>query len=120
MNTPFLGLRTVIYRVTDIEAARRWYAAAFETEPYFEQPFYVGFNIGGFELGLQPDAAVPGDNVLTYWGTEDVSAQYKKLVELGAQPHEAPENVGGEIVVATVKDPWGNIIGLIYNPEFGK
>ena len=50
-----LGLRTAIYRVSDINAARKWYAIVFETQPYFDQPFYVGFEIGGFELGLQPE-----------------------------------------------------------------
>ena len=52
-----LGLRTVCYPVSDLTAATAWYAAAFETQPYFKEPFYVGFNIGGFELGLIPDGA---------------------------------------------------------------
>jgi len=50
-----LGLRTAIYKVGDIDKAKDWYAKAFSTEPYFDEPFYVGFNIGGYELGLQPE-----------------------------------------------------------------
>jgi len=42
-----LGLRTTIYKVADITAAKKWYAAAFQTAPYFDEPFYVGFNIAG-------------------------------------------------------------------------
>ena len=57
-------------------------------------------------------------NVQTYWGVNDVEASYTRLLGLGATEHHGPENVGGEIIVATVKDPWDNIIGLIYNPEF--
>lgn len=113
-----LGLRTVIYRVADMEAAKAWYTKAFETEPYFDEPFYIGFNIGGYELGLQPDESLLGDNVVTYWGVEDIQATYEKLLGLGAISVEEPTNVGGELMVATVKDPFGNCIGIIYNPYF--
>jgi predicted enzyme related to lactoylglutathione lyase len=116
-----LGLRTTIYKVNDIIKAKAWYTQAFNTAPYFDEPLYVGFNIIGYELGLQPDET-PAENkvetVVAYWGVEDVNAEYKKLLTLGAMANEAPQNVGGEIVVATVKDPWNNVIGLIYNPDF--
>ena len=66
----FQGLRTVIYHAPDLAQARAWYAAAFDTDPYFDQPFYVGFQIGGFELGLDPDvsAVTVGNNAVAYWG----------------------------------------------------
>jgi predicted enzyme related to lactoylglutathione lyase len=118
MKTSILGLRTVGYKVNDLFKAKEWYTKAFGIQPYFDEPFYVGFNIGGYELGLQPDDATRGDNVVTYWGVEDIQAEYERFLGLGATTHEAPQNVGGEIMVASVKDPWGNIIGLIYNPEF--
>ena len=121
MEAPMLGLRTVIYKVADIEAAKGWYNQAFQSTPYFDEPFYVGYNIGGYELGLQPEeenAGKKGGNVSVYWGVKDVQAAYERLLELGATGYEKPENVGGPIIVATVKDPWGNLIGLIYNPEF--
>lgn len=118
MKSPILGLRTVGYKVSDITKAKKWYAEAFKTQPYFDEPFYVGFNIGGYELGLQPDESVKGDNIALYWGVEDIQAEYDRFLSLGAIAHEAPQNVGGEIMVASVRDPWNNIIGLIYNPEF--
>ena len=121
MKTSILGLRTTIYKVADIPAATKWYSDAFSNKPYFDEPFYVGFNIGGYELGLQPEEEVAdskAESVLTYWGVEDIEAEYQRFLSLGAVPHNEPENVGGEIMVASVKDPWGNIIGLIYNPEF--
>jgi lactoylglutathione lyase len=118
MVSGILGLRTVGYKVSDITQAKEWYTKAFNTEPYFDEPFYVGFNIAGYELGLQPDDSVKGDNVVTYWGVKDINTEYNRLLSLGAHEHEAPQNVGGEIMVAAVKDPWDNIIGLIYNPEF--
>lgn len=113
-----LGLRTTVYRVEDLEAAKKWYSKAFKTKPYFDEPFYVGFNIGGYELGLQPDKSKKGDSVISYWGVEDIQGEYSRLIELGAAEHEKPMNVGGELMVCSIKDPWGNIIGLIYNPYF--
>ena len=116
-----LGLRTTIYKVGDIDKARNWYAQAFGIPAYFDEPFYVGFNIGGYELGLQPEenpTTNKPESVVAYWGVEDIHASYTKLLELVATENEAPFNVGGELMTATVKDPWGNCIGIIYNPLF--
>jgi len=121
MKSSFLGLRTVGYKVGDLDKAKQWYSEVFEVAPYFDEPFYVGFNIGGYELGLQPsdgDANDKDESVLLYWGVQNIGESYNQLINLGATAHQAPQNVGGEIEVATVKDPWGNIIGIIYNPEF--
>lgn len=116
-----LGLRTTIYKVGDLKAATKWYTQVFQTDPYFDEPFYVGFNIAGYELGLQPEAhptTNKPDSVLSYWGVEDIEAEYQRFLAAGATSHEAPTSVGGPLMVAKVKDPWGNIIGLIYNPTF--
>src|SRR5690554_876649 len=113
-----LGLRTTIYRVSNLSEAKTWYAKAFKAEPYFDEPFYIGFNIQGYELGLQPDDSVKGDNVLSYWGVEDIQETYQHLLDLGATKHEEPTHVGGELMAASVYDPWNNIIGIIYNPYF--
>lgn len=116
-----LGLRTTIYKVPDLEIAKKWYTQAFKQDPYFDEAFYVGFNIGGFELGLQPSqnsAYKNSDNVICYWGVEDIKKEFERLIELGGLVHEQPTNVGGELMVASLFDPWGNVIGLIYNPDF--
>ncbi|MEM7487231.1 MAG: VOC family protein [Bacteroidota bacterium] len=115
------GLRTTIYKVNDIYSAKEWYSKAFNTTPYFDEPFYVGFNIGGYELGLQPESIPPKEktkNVISYWGTDNIQETYSFLLSIGAKDNEAPSNVGGDIMTASVIDLWGNIIGLIYNPEF--
>jgi len=117
----FLGLRTTIYKVGDITKAKKWYSKAFGIEPYFDQPFYVGFNVGGFELGLQPEEQPiknKTENVVTYWGVNNINDTYKKLIDMGAIENEKPYSVGGKVMTATLKDPFGNIIGIIYNPEF--
>jgi len=115
-----LGLRTTAYKVSDLSKAKAWYTKAFGVEPYFDEPFYVGFNIQGYELGLLPEEGVTkkGDNVMSYWGVNDIQKAYKHLMDLGATTHEEPTNVGGELMVASVLDPWQNVIGIIYNPYF--
>ncbi len=121
MENNILGLRTTIYHVGDINAAKNWYAKVFEIQPYFDQPFYVGFNIAGYELGLQPEensVTDKAESVVAYWGVKNVGEQFNRFIASGAIAHENPQDVGGGIVVASVKDPWGNIIGLIYNPHF--
>lgn len=121
MATKFLGLRTAIYKVDDLKKAITWYSKAFQVEPYFNEPFYVGFNIAGYELGLMPDKTPSSkkmDGVNTYWGVDNVQEEYDRFLSMGATDHEKPHNVGGELVVGAVKDPWGNVIGLIYNPDF--
>ena len=114
------GLRTAAYPAPDLARAKAWYTEAFGVAPYFDEPFYVGFNIGGFELGLVPDAPLsnPPGGVVAMWGVEDVAAECSRLHSLGATIHDEPKDVGGGITVAAVLDPFGNILGLIHNPHF--
>ena len=116
-----LGLRTIIYRVTDLDRAKAWYTTAFLVEPYFDEPFYVGFNIGGFELGLDPDSSGgkpgPGGTV-AYWGVAAINDAVQHFLASGAGLASPVRDVGGDIKVATVTDPFGNEIGLIENPHF--
>lgn len=116
-----LGLRTTIYKAGDLEKTKEWYAKAFATQPYFDEPFYAGFNIGGYESGLQPEdkpAIDKAESVVSYWGVDNILETYNKLISVGAKENEAPYNVGGDLMTATVKDPFGNVIGLICNPHF--
>ena len=116
----FLGLRTVVYRVRDLAAAKEWYTNAFGVQPYFDEPFYVGFEIGGYELGLHPyeGELTIGNNEIAYWGVPDVAAAHNHMLERGAMPRDPIQDVGEAIKVAAVADPFGNIIGLIQNPHF--
>ena len=150
------GLRTVVFAVDDVERAREWYAEVLGRRPYFDQPFYVGFDVAGYELGLQPaaDASAHGAGGDTaYWAVEQVPAAVERLVrrhgrvpgemlvdggyvnlaELEAlapsrcgtiiyappaTPRDPAQEVGGGIVVGSVTDPFGNVLGLIANPHF--
>jgi len=135
----FQGLRTTIYHVDDIEAAKAWYTTILGIEPYFDEFFYVGFNIGGYELGLQPrdetaspstdasasssagataNAKASAPTVVAYWGVASARESLKRVLELGATLHQDVQDVGDGILVATVTDPSGNHFGIIENPHF--
>jgi predicted enzyme related to lactoylglutathione lyase len=111
----FTKLRTVIYNVTDLAKAKKWYAAITGRQPYFDEPFYVGFDIDGYELGLDPDMTgiVPGNSHVSYWSVANVEAAVAECTAAGATLVSPPQNVGGSIITAIVQDPWGNAIGLI-------
>ena len=116
-----LGLRTVIYKVPDLARAKRWYAEVFGIAPYFDEPYYVGFEVGGFELGLDPDVSAQGPGVggsAAYWGVRDLAAALEHATARGAAVHSPLQDVGGGIKVAALRDPFGNVVGLIENPHF--
>ena len=113
-----LGLRTAIYPVTDLEAAKAWYAQVVGHAPYFDQPFYVGFEVGGFELGLVPDGTPGTDGPQPLWGVASADQALERLLASGAVLLEPVQDVGGGIRVGAVRDPFGNRLGLIENPQF--
>jgi len=116
-----LGLRTVVYFVPNIEQAKEFYNKAFGITPYFDEPFYVGYNVGGYELGLHPGKAGSSEKesgVVTYWGVPNIEEALKHLLLIGATEHTEIQDVGGDIRLATVTDPFGNILGIIENPNF--
>jgi predicted enzyme related to lactoylglutathione lyase len=111
----FKKLRTAVYHVPDLQKAKDWYIHITGITPYFDEPFYVGFDINGFELGLDPDMTgiKPGNMATAYWLVDDIAASFEKLVQAGATIAQPVTNVGGSIEAATLTDPWGNDIGII-------
>lgn len=117
----FLGLYTAIYRVDDLDRAKQWYSEVLGVAPYFDQPYYVGFNVGGFELGLlppEPGATTGAGGLAAYWGVASMKDTWVHLLGRGAEPVQSPQDVGEGILVAMVKDPFGNHLGVIENPHF--
>jgi predicted enzyme related to lactoylglutathione lyase len=125
------GLTTVSFFAEDITAARRWYTELLGTEPYFVReadgaPVYAEFRIGDYkhELGIidsrfaaQDRPGTPGGAVV-YWHVDDVRAVFERLVSMGATVHEKPVERGPGFVTASVVDPFGNILGIMYNQHY--
>lgn len=115
-----LGLRSAIYPVHDLASAKKWYSKVLGFAPYFDETFYVGFNVGGFELGLVPNGIPGAVGVSAYWGVADADETLAQILELGATICEAVTDVGGGIKVGSVLDPFGNRFSIIENPHFKK
>jgi predicted enzyme related to lactoylglutathione lyase len=125
------GLTTVSFFADDIPAAAGWYAEVLGVEPYFVRPVegppaYVEFRIGDYqhELGIvdsrfaapgRPDKAA---GAVTYWHVDDVRASFERLLSLGATVHEKPVERGPGFVTASVVDPFGNVLGVMYNQHY--
>jgi predicted enzyme related to lactoylglutathione lyase len=110
------GLRTVIYPAPDLAASTAWWTEVLGFGPYFQEPFYVGFEVDGDELGLLPDAEV-ADGALVYFAVDDVPAELATLVAKGATVAADVADVGGGIVTALARSPQGSLVGLIFNPN---
>lgn len=111
------GLRTLIHPVADLDAATAWWTDFLGFGPYFDEPFYVGFEVAGYELGLLPSDDT-ADGALTYWGVDDVAAAMAAAIASGATEHTEAIEVGDGIVTGNVRAPDGSVIGFIYNPHF--
>ena len=111
----FQKLRTVIYHTADLAKAKQWYTDITGIAPYFDQPFYVGFDIHGCELGLDPDNtdSSSGKGSVAYWKVDNIKATLAKCLAAGASIDSDIQNVGGTIEVAIIIDPFGNYVGLI-------
>lgn len=120
------GLTTVSFWAADLAAAKKWYAELLGIDPYFERPGYVEFRLGDYqhELGLidsryAPEVSATGPaGVVVYWHVDDVPATLERLLSMGAKQHEAPRDRSGGFTTAAVVDPFGNILGIMYNPHY--
>jgi predicted enzyme related to lactoylglutathione lyase len=126
------GFATISYWADDVEAAKNWYAELLGIQPYFirpEQgpPAYVEFRVGDYqdELGIidrryapQGAAGDPGGAVM-HWHVDDVPATFERLLSMGAKEYQ-PVTKRGEAgwVTASVVDPFGNVLGIVYNPHY--
>jgi catechol 2,3-dioxygenase-like lactoylglutathione lyase family enzyme len=117
MSAQLQGLRSVIYPSSDVTTAKEWWTDFLGFDPYFDEPFYVGFNVGGYELGIvASDEGEPGPT--TYWAVADVAVAVADALTRGAVVREEPNDVGEGIIVASVQNPLGQVVGLIFNPHF--
>jgi predicted enzyme related to lactoylglutathione lyase len=121
------GFATVSYWADDLEAAKEWYSELLGIDPYFERQGYYEFRVGdyGHELGLidsryTPASSGPGPGgAILYWHVDDVAAALQRLLSMGAREYESLTRRGeAGFVTASVVDPFGNILGIMYNPHY--
>jgi len=120
------GFTTVSFWAADLAAAKQWYTELLGIDPYFERPGYVEFRLGNYqhELGVidrrnAPDPSATGPvGAVVYWHVDDITVMFEKLLSMGATAHTAPTERGAGFITASVVDPFGNILGIMYNPHY--
>ncbi len=126
------GFATISYWADDVVAAKKWYVELLGIEPYFERSgedgklAYVEFRLGDYEheLGLierryEPNGATSGPGgTVTFWHVDDVTATLEKLLSMGAKVYEALTHREEGFITASVIDPFGNVLGIMYNPHY--
>jgi predicted enzyme related to lactoylglutathione lyase len=111
------GLRTIVYPVKDLAAAKSLFAELLGAEPYVDQPYYVGFSAAAQEVGLDPNGHDQGmTGPVPYWHVEDIETSLMQLQTAGAEVQQSATDVGEGKLVARVTDADGNVIGLIQEP----
>jgi predicted enzyme related to lactoylglutathione lyase len=111
------GVNTIIYPVTDLDAAKAVYGALAGVEPYADEVYYVGYKVAGQDIGLDPNGHKKGmTGPIAYHDVLDIAATVKTLTDAGAETVDEPRDVGGGKLIATLKDADGNVIGLAQNP----
>ncbi|GAB3056823.1 VOC family protein [Intrasporangium mesophilum] len=124
------GLTTVTLFADDVTTAAQWYAELLGAQPYFTREVggataYAEFRVGDYEheLGIVDARFAPGrtpgaTGPVTYWHVDDVEAAHARLLELGATAHEPVIERGPGFVTASVVDPFGNLVGVMYNQHY--
>ncbi len=125
------GLATINFFAADLMAAKKWYSELLGIDPYFERPVegppaYIEFRLGDYqhELGIidsncAPEGATAGPGgAVVYWHVDDVAATLEKLKAMGAKEYEPLTQRGAGFITASVIDPFGNILGIMYNQHY--
>ena len=107
------GIKLFTYPIQDVTLAKKLYTELLGVEPYADSPYYVGYRVGEHEIGLVPNGHAQGlTGPLVYFDVSDIRSTLKSLVDAGAEVQQDARDVGGGLLVATVKDKDGNITGL--------
>ncbi|GAA3582050.1 VOC family protein [Streptomyces osmaniensis] len=111
------GINTIIYPVKDLARAKALFGALLGTEPYADEPYYVGYKDAGQDVGLDPNGHAKGmTGPVPYWHVADIRASYAALLEAGAESLQDVHDVGGGRLIASVKDADGNLVGMLQDP----
>ena len=119
------GFATVSYFAADLEAAREWYSELLGIDAYFQMPGYVEFRVGDYqnELGIIDAKYAPSTpegpaGEIIHWHVDDLVGSFEKLLSMGATEYQTPTDRSEGFVTASVVDPFGNILGVMYNPHY--
>lgn len=112
-----MGLRAAVYKVRNLDRAKTWFVQSLRQELYFDEPYYVGFNVGGYKLGFDPDDTTGRPEQETvYWGMRDIEEALRQLIATGAEMSEDIRDVISRIQLVPICEPQRNLLGTIEHP----
>jgi predicted enzyme related to lactoylglutathione lyase len=125
------GVATINIYADDVKAARQWYSDLFGIDAYFqrpdaENPAYVEFRVGDYqhEIGIIDKRYAPKGAATTHggavvnWHVDDLDGAVARVKQMGATEYEPITKRGEGFITASVIDPFGNILGLMYNQHY--
>ncbi len=101
-------IKLIVFPAKDLDKAKSFYRKFLGVEPYVDGVYYVGYKIGDLEVGLNPN----GQNIVCYTDVDDIESSLKELKATGATVYMDVKKIGGDLLVAQVKDAEGSILGL--------
>jgi predicted enzyme related to lactoylglutathione lyase len=102
------AIRSLVIPVSDLDAAKAVYTALLGS-PHTDESYYVGYNVNGFEVGLNPAG---GGGPVAFADVDDLDTTRDILLAAGATERDAPRQVAPEVRICVLADTDGNPIGL--------
>ena len=131
-STALRGFATLNFWADDVAAARDWYAGFLGIPAYFERTdadgrlVYAEFRLGDYEaeMGIidqrfaPPNASAGPGGAVMHWHVDDLPATVEHLLSLGATEYQPVTDRGEGFATASVVDPFGNVLGVMYNQHY--
>ena len=105
----------IVYPAKELASTKQIFSKFLGVEPYVDEPYYVGYKVGDMEIGLDPNAQNAGP--VTYIDVADIKSVLQEIMVLGATLQQDVKDVAKGLLVASVKDKDGNILGFRQNPR---
>jgi predicted enzyme related to lactoylglutathione lyase len=107
----------IVYAAADMTGAKQFFRELTGSDPYVDSAYYVGYKNGDMEIGLVPQGMSAAPGGLAYWTVSDIAASVTSLVAAGGTVVQDITDVAQGLLVASIKDPNGSIVGLRQPPK---
>ncbi len=105
----------IVYPAKELESTKQIFSNFLGVEPYVDGPYYVGYKVGDMEVGLDPNAQNAGP--IIYIDVTDIKASLQEMIAAGATLQQDIRDVAQGLLIASVKDKNGNILGFRQFPK---
>ncbi len=103
------NIKLLVYPVKDLEKAKTFFGKFLDTEPYVASAYYVGYRTSEMEVGLDPNSKL---GPIAYADVDDIASSLEAMTKMGAEVVQDVKDVGGGLLIAQVKDAYGNVVGF--------